>query len=103
MIFRLFLFVAYIVSFGAAVPKLLAAKWIDSVDAVQSIEKVVDVDVSWCYSQSGRSCGTHELGRNHQEALAQALKCCTLPARGNAKALEPIQQVVGHQDNLKES
>src|SRR5437879_9029125 len=77
-------------------------RWTQSPDAPQRLREVGSPDVARREPKSRNAVGPYQLGRDQKQALAEALQGGPLQMRWNTETLEPIQQVVGQQDNLEE-
>src|SRR5215471_14873012 len=73
-----------------------------TVYAPQSFEEVGFVSVARRDAQRGHASWPHQLRRNHEQALAQALQGSTFETPWSTEPFEPVQQVVGQQHDLEE-
>lgn len=84
---------------GSRGSKRRAQSW----DAPQCFYELGRVGVAGRESQRWHTAGTHRLGRNQKQALPQALQRRALQVRRSTQPLEPVQQVVAKQNDLKET
>src|SRR2546428_9987014 len=71
-------------------------------DAPQSSQKICGKSVTRCEAQGWDSTRPHELGGHEEQPLPEARQRGPLQMNWNTESLEPIQQVVGQQDDLEE-
>ena len=75
----------------------------NGLDPPKRFKEGIAIDVSRRQAQRWHTRRMNQLRRDGQEALSQAPQCGALQTRRQAEALEPIQEVVCHQRDLKEA
>src|SRR5712691_851729 len=70
--------------------------------APERFEKVGSESIARRDAQGWHAVGPHQLCRHQKQALPEALQGGPLQMGWSTKPLEPVQQVVGQQDDLEE-
>lgn len=81
----------------------LDSKWRSQpADAPERFQKVGNVRIAWRKAQRGHAARPHQLGWDEKQPLPQALQRGSLQMSWHTEPLEPVQQIVGQQDDREE-